>query len=423
MNGTQNTAPTSTPTKDAKPPRIPTPSQVSASPARACAPTRAIVSTPVPPTKSTRAKPSRSLPAREATSGASSGRNAAIGLTCVAARAGTSAASTVTTTPTSIGTSRTEGVTVTYAGSGMSSCMRPSTDSAPCATPVPRSTPTTDAPTPRIAASSSTDRRSWPRTAPTQRSSARVRARWATRTWNVFEMTRPATIRETAAKARIDPTTKFSPPPVSSIWSSAASSRVWTVTGARSLRSAVAASSMVRSASSTVAVSRGALTSAPSLPTRSGERFVHVSTESCTARVAPPKPVQAPPGSAVRPVTVTSRVRYTGSASSGHSVQDTSTVPPTSTSSRSATPRGSAISSAPCGARPSAIVSEDRLGSEATGSMSCHERDAPLRTSRPPMITGSTASTPGTARIWSRSPVTSPSTTRSAWANRAVTES
>ena len=101
--------------------------------------------------------------------GASAGRSAAIGDTRVASRAGTREARTVTTVPTSSGNSTTGRVTSMVDGSGTPRSRLPSAKRAPWPSTSPRTSPATEATAPRIAASTSTDRRRCPLPAPTQR--------------------------------------------------------------------------------------------------------------------------------------------------------------------------------------------------------------------------------------------------------------
>ncbi len=108
------------------------------------------------------------------------------------------------------------------------SVVRPSTVSASCTRPMPSAAPVTEAPSPRTSASSSTPRRSWPRSAPTQRSSASIRVRWATSTWNVLAITSAATRSATAANPSTTPVSTDVEPLSSAAFCAARSSTVST---------------------------------------------------------------------------------------------------------------------------------------------------------------------------------------------------
>ena len=124
---------------------------------------------------------------------------AATGGMRMARRAGLMADTTVTPTPTARAT-----ITVRDSkardpvGSVIPNPLRSSSSPTAASTPSPR--PTSEASTPRMRASSSTERKSWRRLAPTMRSRASSRVRWPTMIEKVLKMVKPPTNREMKAK-------------------------------------------------------------------------------------------------------------------------------------------------------------------------------------------------------------------------------
>ncbi len=116
-------------------------------------------------------------------------RTAAIGGTCVARRAGRSAASTVIATPTASDTMIVR-VAKTVAAWGRSMPKETNTEFRPFASPRPRNRPATDASRPITNASSSTERRTWRRVAPSVRRVASSRVRCAIVIESVFAITK-----------------------------------------------------------------------------------------------------------------------------------------------------------------------------------------------------------------------------------------
>ena len=107
-------------------------------------------------------------------------RMAARGATLVALRAGRMAATTVTASPVATPIRTVAGVRPNDAGASSAPRLARSWR-RPSATPKPAPRPSSDDSRPSTAASPSTVRKTWPRAAPTQRSSASCRLRWATR--------------------------------------------------------------------------------------------------------------------------------------------------------------------------------------------------------------------------------------------------
>ncbi|MCI1749655.1 MAG: hypothetical protein LKI24_17425 [Acidipropionibacterium sp.] len=164
------------------------------------------MSSPAPATSSTRPIAIRIRPTRLVGSGAT-GDSAATGGTRVARRAGGRAARTVTRIPTPIGTRTETGVRETVELSGRFVLDPPMVTSS-WDSPIPAARPSTEPIAPVARASASTERRTWARVAPTQRASARVRVRWATRMAKVLTMTIAATAIAMAAKAAMNPVRK-----------------------------------------------------------------------------------------------------------------------------------------------------------------------------------------------------------------------
>ena len=126
-------------------------------------------------------------------------RRASTGATRVAPYAGATAATTVTTTPTSTAATTVRGSTAAdVVGTSMPTAA--SSSRMPTARPTPASRPSADDTIPTTSASKTIPPSTWRRVAPTARSSAVSRRRWATRTLKVFQMTNEPTSRETAAK-------------------------------------------------------------------------------------------------------------------------------------------------------------------------------------------------------------------------------
>ena len=112
-------------------------------------------------------------------------RSATIGAMRVARSAGTRLASTVTTTPTPSATMIVRG-RITEAVEGRSPPMSFSRPRRPGASSSPPSSPSTEASRPITPASSTTERRTWRRDAPSVRSRPSSRVRWATVIVNVL---------------------------------------------------------------------------------------------------------------------------------------------------------------------------------------------------------------------------------------------
>ena len=112
-------------------------------------------------------------------------RSAAIGAIRVARRAGTTLATTVTTTPTSSDTTIVR-VAMTEAVAGRSAPIALNRARRRGHEPRPPSSPRIEASRPITSASSTTERSTWRRVAPSIRSSASSRVRWATVIENVL---------------------------------------------------------------------------------------------------------------------------------------------------------------------------------------------------------------------------------------------
>ena len=112
-------------------------------------------------------------------------RSAAIGAIRVARSAGTTLATTVTTTPTSSETTIVR-VAMTDAVAGRSAPIAQNSARRPGTSASPPSSPSSEATKPISAASKTTERRTWRRVAPSIRSSASSRVRWATVIENVL---------------------------------------------------------------------------------------------------------------------------------------------------------------------------------------------------------------------------------------------
>ena len=166
-------------------------------------------------------------------------RSAATGAIFVARRAGRKPATSVTSVPTSRATIAVRASnTVPDSGSERSSA--PNTAFSPAAMPKPAAMPTIDAPSPRASASSSTEPSTWRRAAPTMRSIANSRVRWATVIESVLKIvnapTRIATPPNTSRTVLMMPMKPFRPSSVKRSWAAA----VWT-SAPRPSRSPIAA--------------------------------------------------------------------------------------------------------------------------------------------------------------------------------------
>ncbi len=117
---------------------------------------------------------------------------AATGAMRTARRAGLMAATSVTPTPT-IRQTTTVRAWKTKEPDGSVNPKALSSFSSPRAASTPSPSPITDATSPTITASPSTERNTWRRLAPTMRSSASSRVRWPTVMENVFRMVKPPT--------------------------------------------------------------------------------------------------------------------------------------------------------------------------------------------------------------------------------------
>ena len=144
------------------------------------------------PTKGAR-RPNRPL------GGVDPSRTAAIGSTRVARTAGAMPASTVTTTPTSSDTT-TVRVAKTVEACGRVSPTASKSAFSPLASTKPRPRPTTEASAPITSDSSSTERRTWRREAPSVRRVASSRVRCATVIDSVLKITKEPTNRATPPK-------------------------------------------------------------------------------------------------------------------------------------------------------------------------------------------------------------------------------
>ena len=147
---------------------------------------------------------------RAPTAGASAGRRAAIGETRVASRAGTSEASTVTSVPTSSGTTHDRDGHVDRVGQRDAEVEAAEHHSAP-GRARRRHEPDHRGDRPEDGRLEQHRAAQLPLPAPTQRSSASVRVRWATSTWNVLAMTSAATSSATAANPSTTVTSTLPP--------------------------------------------------------------------------------------------------------------------------------------------------------------------------------------------------------------------
>ena len=157
------------------------------------APTSAVT----PAAKTSPPSASRTRPARRDGRTAAS-VSAATGGTRVPCQAGSAPAPAVSSVPRPRQSSTVRRLTTNPPESGTSSA--DSNAFMPWASPTPASTPSTEATSPITAASSRVARNTWPRLAPTSRSSAVRRVRWASTMAKVLAMTKPATTTATAAK-------------------------------------------------------------------------------------------------------------------------------------------------------------------------------------------------------------------------------
>jgi hypothetical protein len=121
-------------------------------------------------------------------------RTAAIGATRVARIAGARPARTVTTMPTASEATTVRGAS-TRSACGSSSPSAPNNALSPRARPAPRASPVSDASTPIASVSTSTERSTWRREAPSVRSVASSRVRCAIVMDRVLKMTKAPTNR------------------------------------------------------------------------------------------------------------------------------------------------------------------------------------------------------------------------------------
>ena len=126
--------------------------------------------------------------------------SAAIGGTRVARSAGARLASSVITMPTPIATITVRGLSGSPA-SGRPKPIASNRDTSALSIRKPPSSPTRDAPKPTTSASPSTLASTWRRVAPSVRSSASSRERWATVIENVLKMMNAPTSTATPANA------------------------------------------------------------------------------------------------------------------------------------------------------------------------------------------------------------------------------
>ena len=189
-------------------------------------------------------------------------RSAATGGTRVARRAGARVETSVTRTPTSIDTQIVRpAITMPEEGSSKPTLLKSAF--RPAATPIPSTSPAALPRTPSTAPSASTERSTCPREAPSVRSSANSRARWATVMENVLKMMNAPTKSAMPAKASSAVRRKPSWSRMSAVWlaASACPVRTWTVSGsaARS-RSTTASGSVPRTTAMSIS------SNFPSLP-------------------------------------------------------------------------------------------------------------------------------------------------------------
>ena len=126
-------------------------------------------------------------------------RTAEIGATCVARRAGIRPASTVRPVPATKGT-RIVRASIGRPDSGNAMPTALKSELRPTARPIPAAIPTSDAKTPVTNASSTTERSTWRRDAPSVRSVASSRVRWETVIASVLKITKPPTNSATRPK-------------------------------------------------------------------------------------------------------------------------------------------------------------------------------------------------------------------------------
>ncbi len=144
-------------------------------------------------------RPAARRPGEKPAGAGTASRSAWTGATLVARHAGGTAATTVITRPAP----NDAAAPVAGTSSPLIGRDTPNPDSSaarPRASPMPSSTPAAAAAAPSSTASPSTLRNTWPRWAPSVRSSASSRTRWPTMIEKVFQITNAPTNSDTPAK-------------------------------------------------------------------------------------------------------------------------------------------------------------------------------------------------------------------------------
>ncbi len=309
------------------------PPPASARPAPRC-PSRPAASEPAPSARTPAPTARRRLEKGDGVAAAS--RSAASEATRVALRAGATAAATVTATPspTAIAAALARNWRSLV---GRSMPAPPSRAPSPLAARTPSARPVSEATVPTASASTSTERSTWPRLAPSARSRASSRVRCATRIEKVFQMMKEATNSETSAKASRALVRK---PSDCSSWEACAAAAEAAVTASTPPGSTAATRSRRTVALTPAAARRSISSKRPCLPNRRCAVFV-----SNSARLATPGPSPLP--NPVMALTVNGRA-----------------APPATTRTRSPTCRrwpravaaSTAISPSPAGGCPSRSV-------------------------------------------------------------------
>src|SRR3954470_15266490 len=245
---------------------------------------------------------------------------------------------------------------------------------------MPASTPSIEAARPVSAASPSTLRRTCRAVAPTQRSRARSRVRWASSTAKVLAMTSPATSTATVAKTSRTAVSHSVPPVSAAAECAACSVPVRTVT-----------SCPVSAVRTSAASEPGSVPGEPAIRSSTGSVAPHAWACSAVANARPYRPAVGAPRRSTTPVTVASAVL---SVPSGWKLV-TGTTSPTAAPVRWLT----AISPGPVGSVPAASCCQRSAGSPATDWTSTYW--APVRPGTsactPVSQLGSTARTPSRA--------------------------
>ncbi len=252
--------------------------------------------------------------------------------------------------------------------------------------------------------------------APTHRSSASWRVRWATSTANVFVMTKPATNRASAANPRAVIVSTSTP-------------------SSRNASVACASSSAVRTSrpgSSAASPARSALASAPSAATTSS--FSGPPSAPCTAshaasvaEVTRPEPLAprvdaSPPGSTPTTSSGTSCSTGKPESSTSDAYSWTATSSPTDVRSRSATAWLRAISPSAAGSRPSTGSGVRRPGRSGRSLITGKSVRAPFTSDAYVVVVAATSRTPSTAAARTTDPA-SRGTHSAAWGSGTTTRS